>query len=82
MPVEQLNLSVRTMNCLRRGGITTLGDLISKQEKELMALRNFGLKSKTEIEERLAAMGLALAPPTEENTEELESSESKEAEEE
>lgn len=82
MPVEQLNLSVRTMNCLRRGGITTLGELISKQEKELMALRNFGLKSKTEIEERLAAIGLSLAPPIEENAEKLESTESKEAEEE
>ena len=60
MPVEQLNLSVRTMNCLRRGSITTVGELIAKQEKELMALRNFGQKSKTEIEERLAAMGLSL----------------------
>lgn len=62
IPVEQLNLSVRTLNCLRRGGIATLGELVSKQEKELMALRNFGQKSKQEIVERLAAMGLSLTP--------------------
>ena len=62
MPVEQLNLSVRTMNCLRRGGIATVGELISKGEKELLSLRNFGQKSKRELEERLKALGLSLAP--------------------
>ena len=62
MPVEQLNLSVRTLNCLRRGGITTLGEVISRGEKELMSLRNFGQKSKQELEERLGEMGLSLAP--------------------
>jgi DNA-directed RNA polymerase subunit alpha len=62
MPVEQLDLSVRTMNCLRRGGITTVGELISKGEKELLALHNFGQKSKQEVEERLAALGLSLSP--------------------
>ncbi|MEE8418878.1 MAG: DNA-directed RNA polymerase subunit alpha [Dehalococcoidales bacterium] len=61
MPVEQLNLSVRTMNCLRRGGIATVGELVNKQEKELMALRNFGQKSKHEINERLEGLGLVLA---------------------
>lgn len=66
MPVEQLDLSVRTMNCLRRAGISTVGELISKGEKELMSLRNFGLKSKTEIEERLNGLGLSLAPQAEE----------------
>lgn len=60
MPVEQLNLSVRTLNCLRRGGIITVGELVSKGEKELMSLRNFGQKSKTEIDERLESMGLSL----------------------
>ena len=62
MPVEQLDLSVRTMNCLRRGGIATVGELISKGEKELLSLRNFGQKSKMEIDERLKALGLSLAP--------------------
>ncbi len=63
MPVEQLDLSVRTMNCLRRGNIATVGELISKGEKELLALRSFGQKSKREIEERLEALGLSLTPP-------------------
>jgi len=62
MPVEQLDLSVRTMNCLRRAGITTVGELISKGEKELLALRNFGQKSKQELEERMAAIGMSLNP--------------------
>ena len=62
MPVEQLTLSVRTMNCLRRGNITTVGELISRGEKGLMALRNFGQKSKQEIEERLNELGLSLKP--------------------
>lgn len=63
MPVEQMDLSVRTLNCLRRAGITTVGELISKEERELLTLRNFGLKSKQEIVERLAAMGLSLKAP-------------------
>jgi len=66
MPVEQLNLSVRTLNSLRRGGIVSVGELVSKGEKELMALRNFGQKSKYEIEERLGEMGLSLVSPVEE----------------
>lgn len=70
MPVEQLNLSVRTMNCLRRGGIATVGELASKTEKDLMSLRNFGLKSKQEIEERLAALGLSLAEQPSDDEEE------------
>ncbi|MBI4295650.1 MAG: DNA-directed RNA polymerase subunit alpha [Chloroflexi bacterium] len=66
MPVQQLDLSVRTMNCLRRAGISTVGELISKTEKELLSLRNFGQKSKKEIESRLAELGLALTKGTEE----------------
>jgi DNA-directed RNA polymerase subunit alpha len=64
MPVEQLALSVRTMNCLRRGNITTVGELVSKGERGLMSLRNFGQKSKQEIEERLNDLGLSLVPPS------------------
>ena len=60
MSIEQLDLSVRTLNCLRRAGIATVGELISKTEKELMALRNFGEKSKREIMERLEGLGLSL----------------------
>ena len=65
MPVEQLDLSVRTMNCLRRSGITTVGELIAKGPKELLKLRNFGQKSFQEIEDRLASIGLSLTPQVE-----------------
>ena len=68
MPVEQLTLSVRTMNCLRRGGIATVGQIISTGEKGLLALRNFGQKSRQEIEERLNELGLSLTPQVEEST--------------
>jgi DNA-directed RNA polymerase subunit alpha len=67
MPVEQLDLSVRTMNCLRRGGIATVGELISRGEKGLLALHNFGQKSRQEVEEKLASMGLSLAPAVKED---------------
>jgi len=69
MPVEQLDLSVRTMNCLRRANIATVGELIGKGEKELLGLRNFGQKSLQEIKERLEELGLSLTPQTEEEAE-------------
>ncbi len=72
MPVEQLDLSVRTLNALRRGGITTVGELISKGEKELLSLRNFGQKSRMEIEDRLKGLGLSLSADSEEETKEEE----------
>jgi DNA-directed RNA polymerase subunit alpha len=70
MPVEQLNLSVRTMNCLRRGNIATVGEVISKGEKGLMTLRNFGVKSLQELEERLKELGLTLVVSEENKGEE------------
>ena len=70
MPVEQMNLSVRTLNCLRRGSITTLGELISKEEKDLMAIRNFGQKSRREINDRLEGLGLSLTPQVKDSEEE------------
>jgi len=79
MPVEQLVLSVRTMNCLRRGGISTVGELISKGEQELLTLRNFGQKSKQELEERLNELGLSLTPPAEEEVEEEKPAQQEEA---
>jgi len=72
MPVEQMDLSVRTLNALRRGGITTLGELIGRKEKELLSLRNFGQKSKQELEERLKVMGLSLKSEAEKEEEEEE----------
>ncbi|MFC2044470.1 DNA-directed RNA polymerase subunit alpha [Chloroflexota bacterium] len=71
MPVDQMNLSVRTMNCLRRGAITTVGELISREEKELVSLRNLGKRSLQEIKEHLKIMELSLTgQETEETTEE------------
>jgi len=67
-PVDQLNLSVRTMNCLRRGGIATVGQVIATGEKGLLSLRNFGQKSKQEIETRLNELGLSLKPKAEDTT--------------
>ena len=66
IPVESLTLSVRTMNCLRRGNIKTVGEIISVGEKGLQGLRNFGQKSLHEIEERLNELGLSLHPKVEE----------------
>jgi DNA-directed RNA polymerase subunit alpha len=71
MPVEQLDLSVRTMNCLRRSNIATVGELIGKGTKELLKLRNFGQKSFQEIEDRLANIGLSLNPKAEDMGEEM-----------
>ena len=79
MPVEQLNLSVRTINCLRRGGIATVGELANKEEKDLMALRNFGQKSNQEIKDRLEGLGLSLAPHLQESEEDKEPTELDEA---
>lgn len=60
MPLEKLEFSVRTFNCLKRGGVNTLGQLLEKSEEELMALRHFGEKSRQEVEERLQQLGYVL----------------------
>jgi len=58
--IEELELGVRSYNCLKRAGIQTIGDLLSKSEAELNAIPNFGKKSIDEVIETLAARGLAL----------------------
>jgi len=58
--IEDLDFSVRTMNCLRREGISTVGELIERTESDLMAIRNFGRKSLQEVKDKLATMSLAL----------------------
>ena len=58
--IEELELGVRSYNCLKRAGIQTVGDLISKSEGELAAIPNFGKKSIDEVEETLQARGLGL----------------------
>jgi DNA-directed RNA polymerase subunit alpha len=59
-PIEELELGVRSYNCLKRVGIETIGDLVSKSENELAAIPNFGKKSIEEVKETLAAQGLSL----------------------
>jgi len=63
--VEDLDFSVRTSNCLRREGITTVGELVQRTESDLMAIRNFGRKSLQEVKDKLATMSLELASPGE-----------------
>ena len=58
--IEELELGVRSYNCLKRAGIQTVGDLVSKTEGELNAIPNFGKKSIDEVIETLHARGLAL----------------------
>ena len=58
--IEELELGVRSYNCLKRVGVETIGDLISKTESELSAIPNFGKKSIEEVKENLAAHGLGL----------------------
>jgi DNA-directed RNA polymerase subunit alpha len=58
--IEELNLSVRSYNCLKREGINTVGDVVQKSESELMDIRNFGQKSIDEVKMKLAGMGLGL----------------------
>ena len=65
MTIEELDLSVRSFNCLKRANINTVEDLISKTEDEMMKVRNLGRKSLEEVINKLAMMGLSLA--TEEN---------------
>jgi DNA-directed RNA polymerase subunit alpha len=63
MPIEELDLSVRPYNCLKRAGIHTVGDLIGRTENEVVAVKNFGRKSLDEVKEKLAAHGLSLRQP-------------------
>jgi len=60
MPIEELDLSVRPYNCLKRAGINTLGDLLQRTEEEVVNVKNFGRKSLDEVKEKLAALGLEL----------------------
>jgi DNA-directed RNA polymerase subunit alpha len=61
MTIEELDLSVRSFNCLKRAGINTVEDLISKSEEEMMKVRNLGKKSFEEVKEKLASLGFQLS---------------------
>ena len=66
LTIEELDLSVRSFNCLKRANINTVADLISKTEEDMMKVRNLGRKSLEEVINKLAQMGLSLA--SEDNT--------------
>jgi DNA-directed RNA polymerase subunit alpha len=65
MPIEELELSVRSFNCLKRAGINTIGDLSSRTENDMVKVRNLGKKSLEEVKQKLGALGLSLAEPEE-----------------
>ncbi|MDD6373217.1 MAG: DNA-directed RNA polymerase subunit alpha [Bifidobacteriaceae bacterium] len=60
VPIEDLNLTQRSYNCLKREGIHTIGELISHTEQDLLDIRNFGMKSIDEVKDKLQALGLSL----------------------
>jgi DNA-directed RNA polymerase subunit alpha len=60
LPISELELSVRSSNCLREAGIKAIADLVKKTEDEMLSFKNFGKKSLTEIKELLMGMGLTL----------------------
>jgi DNA-directed RNA polymerase subunit alpha len=57
MTIEELDLSVRSYNCLKRAGINTVGELVRKTEEEMMKVRNLGKKSLEEVEQKLTELG-------------------------
>jgi DNA-directed RNA polymerase subunit alpha len=65
LPIEEMDLTVRSYNCLKREGIHTVGELVSRSEADLLDIRNFGSKSIDEVKVKLHGMGLALkdSPP-------------------
>ena len=60
MNIEDLDLSVRSYNCLKRVGINTVEELVQRDEDEMMKVRNLGRKSLEEVQQKLSALGLSL----------------------
>ena len=60
MTIEELDLSVRSYNCLKRAGINTVEELVMRNEEEMMKVRNLGRKSLEEVQQKLLALGLSL----------------------
>lgn len=65
MSIEELDLSVRSYNCLKRAGINTVAELLNRTEEEMMKVRNLGKKSLEEVSQKLAELGLSLRPSDE-----------------
>jgi len=65
LPIEEMDLTVRSYNCLKREGIHAIGELVGRSEADLLDIRNFGQKSIDEVKSKLASMGLQLkdSPP-------------------
>ena len=61
LTIEELDLSVRSFNCLKRANINTVADLINKTGEDMMKVRNMGKKSLDEVQKKLEMMGLSLA---------------------
>lgn len=59
MTIEELDLSVRSYNCLKRAGINSVQELTDRTEAQMMKVRNLGRKSLVEIQEKLNALGLS-----------------------
>jgi DNA-directed RNA polymerase subunit alpha len=62
MTIEELDLSVRAYNCLKRAGINSVAELVQRNQEDMMKVRNLGRKSLEEVEQKLAALGLGLRP--------------------
>ena len=60
LPIEEMDLSVRSYNCLKRASINTVEDLANRTEEEMMKVRNLGRKSLDEVKNKLHSLGLAL----------------------
>ena len=65
MTIEELDLSVRSYNCLKRAGINTVHDLTEKTQEEMIKVRNLGSKSLEEVLNKIDSLGLSLAPSEE-----------------
>ena len=62
LSIEELDLSVRSYNCLKRAGINTVEDLANKTEEDMMKVRNLGRKSLEEVLNKMNELGLSLSP--------------------
>lgn len=62
LTIEELDLSVRAYNCLKRANINTVGELVTRNQEDMMKVRNLGRKSLEEVEQKLAGLGLSLKP--------------------
>ena len=60
MTIEELDLSVRSFNCLKRAGINTVEDLINRSQDDMMKVRNLGRKSLEEVIDKLESLGFSL----------------------